>query len=56
MLEGRLVGEEPIPKHGILPMRFEQGVRAIRLGQLRGRDQILESAVVGLAGELQHPA
>src|SRR5690606_37957980 len=52
---GGFAGKEPVPELGIVPMRIEQRVRAIRLHHLAGSDGVREPPVVGLAGELEHP-
>ena len=50
-----LVGEEPVPELGVVAVRVEERVRAIRLHHLAGGDGIRQPPVIGLAGELEHP-
>src|SRR6218665_3499615 len=50
-----LVGEEPMPELGIVPVGVEERVRAIRLHHLARHDGVGPPPVVGLTRELEYP-
>ncbi|MFF8995644.1 hypothetical protein ACF09H_38095 [Streptomyces sp. NPDC014983] len=52
----RFVGEEAVAELRVVTVRVEQCVRAIRLLQHGFGHRLVQPAVVGLSGELQHPA
>ena len=51
-----LVDQKAVAELGVILMGVEQGVRPVRLGQLGSGDRVRQPPVVGLAGELEHPA
>src|SRR5699024_9609922 len=51
-----LISQIPVAELRIVLMRIEQRVGPIRLGQFGIGDRTAQPAVVGLAGELEHPA
>ena len=51
-----LVRQQPVPELRVVTVRVEQRVRAIRLHHLTRGDGVRQPPVVGLTGELEHPA
>ena len=51
-----LVGQQAVAELGVVLVGVEQRVRSVSPGRLSYGDRGCQSAVVGLAGELQHPA
>lgn len=50
-----LIGEEPVPELGVVPVRVEQRVRAIRFHHLATGDRVRQPPVVRLTSKLQYP-
>ena len=50
------VGQEPVAELRIVPVGVEDGVGQLRLVPLGVGDRVGQPAVVGLAGDLEHPA
>jgi hypothetical protein len=50
-----LIGQQPVAELRIILVGVEHGVRQVGLFEFPITDRVGEPAVIGLAGELQHP-